>query len=73
MSISIIFIIVLCINYKKGQFLYKDKLYTGGKELIDACVMEGLIYDDNPDCVDLKVEQYKANEYHTMIIRKKRS
>ena len=26
MSISIIFIIVLCINYKKGQFLYKDKL-----------------------------------------------
>ena len=26
MSISFLFIIVLCINYKKGQFLYKDKL-----------------------------------------------
>ena len=60
---------LMIISYRK-RFLDKDNLYTGCKGLIDACVMEGLIYDDNPDCVDLRVEQYKAKEYHTMIIRK---
>ena len=61
--------ILMIISYRK-RLLDKDNLYTGCKSLIDACVMEGLIFDDSPDYVDLKVEQYKSKEDHTMIIRK---
>ena len=49
----------MIISYRK-RLLDKDNLYTGCKSLIDACVMEGLIFDDSPDYVDLKVEQYKS-------------
>ena len=57
------------ISYRKRK-LDKDNLYTGIKSLLDSCVEEKLIWDDSPDYVDLKVEQYKAKEEHTMIIRK---
>ena len=60
---------LLIISYRKRK-LDKDNLYTGCKSLIDACVQEDLIFDDSPDFVDLKVEQYTAKEEHTMIIRK---
>ena len=60
---------LLIISYRK-KLLDKDNLYTGCKSLLDACVMEGLIYDDAPDYVDLKVQQFKAKENHTMVIRK---
>ena len=60
---------LLIISYRKRK-LDKDNLYTGCKSLIDACVEEDLIFDDSPDYVDLKVEQYNAKEEHTMIIRK---
>ena len=61
--------VLMIISYRK-RLLDKDNLYTGCKSLLDACVMEELIYDDAPDYVDLKAEQYKAKEDHTMIIRK---
>lgn len=61
---------LMIISYRK-RLLDKDNLYTGCKSLLDACVIEDLIWDDNPDCIDLKVEQYKSTEEHTMIIRKK--
>ena len=61
---------LLIISYRKRK-LDKDNLYTGCKSLIDACVQEDLIFDDSPDYVDLKVEQYTAKEEHTMVIRKK--
>ena len=61
--------VIMIISYRK-RLLDKDNLYTGCKSLLDACVMEGLIYDDNPDCIDLKVQQFKSKEEHTMIIRK---
>ena len=60
---------LLIISYRKRK-LDKDNLYTGCKSLIDACVQEDLIFDDSPDFIDLKVEQYTAKEEHTMIIRK---
>ncbi len=62
--------ILMIISYRK-RLLDKDNLYTGVKSLLDACVMEGLVFDDSPEYVDLKVEQYKSKEDHTMIIRKK--
>ena len=61
--------ILMIISYRK-KLLDKDNLYTGCKQLIDACVEEGLIFDDSPEYVDLKVEQYKSKEDHTMVIRK---
>ena len=61
---------LMIISYRK-RLLDKDNLYTGCKSLLDACVIEDLIWDDNPDCIDLKVQQYKSTEEHTMIIRKK--
>jgi len=61
---------LMIISYRK-RLLDKDNLYGGScKQLIDACVEEGLIFDDNPDFVDLKVEQYKSKKDHTMVIRK---
>ena len=63
---------LLIISYRKRK-LDKDNLYTGCKSLIDACVQEDLIFDDSPDYVDLKVEQYTAKEEHTMVIRKSKS
>ena len=60
---------LMIISYRKRK-LDKDNLYTGIKSLLDSCVEEKLIWDDSPDYVDLKVEQYKAKEEHTMIIRK---
>ena len=62
--------VLMIISYRK-RLLDKDNLYTGCKSLLDACVMEGLVCDDNPDCIDLKVQQFKSKEEHTMIIRKK--
>jgi len=62
---------LMIISYRK-RLLDKDNLYGGScKSLIDACVEEGLIFDDSPTYVSLKVEQYKSKEDHTMIIRKK--
>ena len=61
---------IMIISYRK-RLLDPDNLVSGCKQLIDACVDEELIYDDAPDYIDLKVEQYKAKEEHTMIIRKK--
>lgn len=63
---------LLIISYRK-KLLDKDNLYTGCKSLIDACVIEDLIWDDNPQSVNLKVEQYKSNEDKTMIIRKEQN
>ena len=61
--------VLMIISYRK-RLLDLDNLFTGCKSLLDACVIEGLVYDDNPDCIDLKVQQFKAKEEHTMIIRK---
>ena len=62
--------IIMIISYRK-RLLDKDNLYGGScKQLIDAMVDEGLIHDDSPSYVDLKVEQFKAKEDHTMVIRK---
>ena len=61
--------IIMIISYRK-RLLDKDNLYGGCKQLIDAIIDEGLIYDDSPKYLDLKVEQFKAKEDHTMIIRK---
>ena len=61
--------ILMIISYRK-RLLDKDNLYTGVKSLLDACVMEGLIFDDSPDYVDLNIAQYIAKEYQTIIIRK---
>ena len=33
-------------------------------------VSEDFIYDDAPEYLDLKVQQIKAKESHTMVIRK---
>ncbi len=62
--------VLMIISYRK-RLLDLDNLFTGCKSLLDACVIEGLVYDDNPDCIDLKVQQFKAKEEHTMIIRKR--
>ena len=62
---------LLIISYRKRK-LDKDNLYTGCKSLIDSCVDEKLIFDDAPEYVDLKVEQYNSKEEHTMIIRKQK-
>ena len=56
------------ISYRK-RLLDKDNLYGGCKQLIDAMCDEKLIYDDSPEYLDLKVEQYKSKEETTMIIR----
>ena len=61
--------VLMIISYRK-RLLDLDNLFTVCKSLLDACVIEGLVYDDNPDCIDLKVQQFKAKEEHTMIIRK---
>jgi outer membrane receptor for ferrienterochelin and colicin len=61
---------IMIISYRK-RLLDPDNLVSGIKNLLDSCVDEELIYDDAPDYIDLKVEQYKsAREEHTMIIRK---
>ena len=61
---------LVILSYRKKKLDY-DNLVGGCKHLIDALIEEGFIFDDSPDYVDLKVEQYKSKEDHTMIIRKK--
>ena len=60
---------LMIISYRK-RLLDKDNLYAGCKHLIDAMCDEKLIYDDDPKHLNLKVEQYKSKEDHTMVIRK---
>ena len=60
---------LMIISYRK-RLLDKDNLYAGVKHLVDAMCDERLIYDDDPKHLNLKVEQYKAKENHTMVIRK---
>jgi len=61
---------LLILSYRKKK-LDVDNLYGGScKSLIDALIDEQFIFDDSPEYIDLKVEQYKAKEDHTMIIRK---
>ena len=57
------------ISYRK-KLLDKDNLYGGCKGLIDALISEGFIFDDSPEYIDLTVEQHKAKEYQTVIVRK---
>ena len=59
---------ILC--YKKGRLYDTDNVWGGCKQLIDAMVSEDFIYDDAPEYLDLKVQQIKAKESHTMVIRK---
>ena len=60
---------ILVISYRKRLLDY-DNLVGGCKQLVDAMIEECLIHDDSPDFLDIKYEQYKAKEEHTMIIRK---
>ena len=57
------------ISYRKKKLDY-DNLIGGCKHLIDALIEEQFIFDDSPEYIDLKVEQYTAKEYQTIIIRK---
>ena len=58
------------LSYRKKK-LDTDNLYGGScKSLIDALILEGFIYDDDPRYIDLKVDQFIAKEYQTIIIRK---
>ena len=58
------------ISYRKKLLDY-DNLVGGCKQLLDACSEEKLIWDDAPKYLDLKVEQYIAKKYQTIIIREK--
>ena len=61
---------LLILSYRKKK-LDVDNLYGGScKSLIDALIGEQFIFDDNPDYIDLVVEQHIAKEYQTIIIRK---
>ena len=61
---------LLILSYRKKK-LDVDNLYGGScKSLIDALIQEGFIFDDSTDYIDLKVEQFIAKEYQTIIIRK---
>ena len=59
---------ILC--YKKDRLYDTDNVWGGCKQLLDAMVSEDFIYDDAPEYLDLKVQQIKAKESHTMVIRK---
>ena len=60
---------IMIISYRK-RLIDIDNLWGGCKQLIDALTEEELIYDDSAKYVDLKIEQYKSKQDHTMIIRK---
>ena len=60
---------LVILSYRKKKLDF-DNLVGGCKQLIDALVDEGFIYDDSPDYIDLNVAQYIAKEYETIIIRK---
>ena len=60
---------LIILSYRKRK-LDPDNLVGGCKGLIDALIQEGFIFDDSPDYIDLKVEQFTAKEYQTIIIRK---
>ena len=60
---------LLILSYRKRKLDY-DNLVGGCKQLIDALIQEGFIFDDSTDYIDLKVEQFIAKEYQTIIIRK---
>ena len=60
---------LMIISYRK-RLCDIDNIWSGVKHLVDAMCDERLIYDDDPKHLKLKVEQYKAKENHTMIIRK---
>jgi Holliday junction resolvase RusA-like endonuclease len=47
----------------------KDNIYASVKPLVDALVKNGIIFDDAPQFVDLKVQYVKAKrkEAHTII------
>ena len=60
---------LVILSYRKKK-LDVDNLYGGIKNLLDALVDEGFIFDDSPDYIDLNVAQYIAKEYQTIIIRK---
>jgi len=63
-------------RYKLGIYSYRkrlldpDNLVGGCKQLIDALCDEGFIYDDNPKCVVLDIDQYKLTQNFTIITRK---
>ena len=60
---------LIILSYRKRKLDY-DNLVGGCKQLIDALIQEGFIFDDSPDYIDLKVQQFTAKEYQTIIIRK---
>ena len=60
---------LVILSYRKKK-LDVDNLYGGIKNLLDALVDEGFIYDDSPDYIDLNIAQYISKKYETIIIRK---
>ena len=60
---------LVILSYRK-KLLDIDNLWSGLKQLLDALIEENFIYDDSPDYVDIKLDQYTAKEYQTIIIRK---
>ena len=60
---------LVILSYRKKKLDF-DNLVGGCKQLIDALVDEGFIFDDSPDYIDLNVAQYISKEYETIIIRK---
>ena len=64
----------VCITIWRKRLLDKDNLVGGCKQIIDVLKDLGLIYDDSPKYLDLKVEQNlcgKDNKYTEIIISKK--
>ena len=49
------------VSYRKRLLDY-DNLVGGCKQLIDAMIDEGYIWDDSPKYLDLKVKQVKNSE-----------
>ena len=53
----------------RSRMLDYDNLVGGCKQLIDAMIQEGLIYDDNPEYLDIEITQVKSKQQLTIITR----
>ena len=56
------------VSYRKRLLDY-DNLIGGCKQLIDAMIEEGFIWDDSPKYLDLKVKQIKNSDITSRVER----
>lgn len=57
----------ICIERYGARMLDSDNLHGGAKAVIDSLKRNGLIVDDSPDNITLRVEQHIGRERKTVI------